>query len=52
MVLILVYLDFNRLFILYTDASKEGLEAILAQKEQDKRIHPIMFILYKNNCYE
>src|SRR6266498_1736599 len=49
---VLVHLDFNRPFILYTDVSKEGLEVILAQEEQDKRIHPVTFILYKNNRYE
>ncbi len=48
----LVHPDFNRPFILYTDASKEGLGAILAQEGSDKRIHPITFILYKNNCHE
>src|SRR6266540_2574209 len=52
MILILVHSDFNRPFILYTNVSKEGLEAILAQKGQDKRIHPVTFISYKNNCYE
>ncbi len=50
--LVLVYLDFNRPFILYTDASKEGLKAILAQEEQNKRIHPVTFILYKNNHHK
>src|SRR6266498_2112059 len=49
---VLVHLDFNRSFILYTDASKEGLEAILAQEGQDKRIHPVTFISYKNNRHE
>jgi len=49
---VLVHSDFNRPFILYTDAFKEGLGAILAQKGQDKRIHPISFISYKNNCHE
>ena len=34
------------------DVSKEGLEAILAQEGQDKRIHPVMFISYKNNHHE
>src|SRR6266498_1826981 len=34
------------------DASKKGLRAILAQEGQDKRIHPVMFISYKNNHHE
>ncbi len=34
------------------DALKEGLRAILAQEGQDKRIHPVTFISYKNNCHE
>src|SRR6266542_5955663 len=49
---VLVHTDFNRPFILYTDVSKEGLGAILAQEEQDKRIHPVTFISYKNNCHK
>src|SRR6266542_16793 len=49
---VLVHPDFNRPFILYTKASKEGLGAILAQEGQDKRIHPVTFISYKNNCHE
>ncbi len=48
----LAYPNFNRPFILYTDALKEGLEVILAQEEQDKRIHPVTFILYKNNYHK
>jgi len=52
MMLILVHLDFNRPFILYMNASKKGLGAILAQEGQDKRIHPVMFISYKNNRHE
>ncbi len=38
--------------MLYTDVSKEGLEAILAQEGQDKRIHSVTFISYKNNYHE
>src|SRR6266498_3578206 len=49
---VLVHPDFNRPFILYTDASKEGLRVILAQEGQNKRIHPVTFISYKNNRYE
>src|SRR6266498_5531636 len=52
MVSVLMHPDFNKLFILYMDASKEGLGVILAQEGQDKRIHPVIFILYKNNCHE
>ena len=48
----LVHLDFNQPFILYTNASKKGLGAILAQEGQDKRIHSVTFISYKNNCHE
>src|SRR6266540_4603935 len=49
---VLAHPDFNQPFILHTDVSKEGLGAILAQEGQDKRIHPVTFILYKNNCHE
>src|SRR6266498_4401300 len=52
MVLVLVFPNFNRLFILYTDVSKEGLDTILTQEGQGKRIHPVMFISYKNNCHK
>ena len=49
---VLVHPDFNQPFILYTNTLKEGLGVILAQEEQDKRIHPVTFISYKNNCHE
>ncbi len=52
MVSILAYSDFNKPFTLYTDTSKKGLRAILAQKGSNKRIHPVTFISYKNNRYE
>ena len=35
--LILYHLDFNKPFILYTNASKEGIGAVLCQKDEDVR---------------
>ncbi len=32
---VLRYLDFNKPFILYTDASKKGIEAVLYQKNEN-----------------
>ncbi len=29
------YSDFNKLFILYTDTSKEGIGVVLCQKDED-----------------
>src|SRR6266498_39511 len=52
MVPVLTHSDFNKPFILYIDASKEGLGAILTQEGLDKRIYPVTFISYKNNHHE
>ena len=42
---ILAYPDFNRRFSLYTDASKQGLGAILGQKDAEgKREHVVLYI--------
>ena len=38
-----LFLDFNRPFLLKMDASKEGLGAVLSQKQGDGRSHPITF---------
>jgi hypothetical protein len=49
---ILAHPDFDKPFILYTDASKEGVGAILAQEQDDGRIHPIQFVSHRNNKAE
>ena len=40
---LLVFPDFAKPFLLETDASKEGLGAILSQKQDDGRFHPVAF---------
>ena len=40
---ILVFPYFNKPFLLETDASKEGLGAVLSQKQSDGHYHPVTF---------
>ena len=40
---VLVFLDFNKPFLLKTDASKGGLGAVLSQKQSDGHYHPVAF---------
>ena len=40
---ILVFPDFNKPFLLKTDASKEGLGTVLSQKQSDAHYHPVTF---------
>ena len=40
---LLVFPDFAKPFLLEMDASKEGLGAVLSQKQDDGRFHPVTF---------
>ena len=40
---VLVFPDFDKPFLLEMDASKEGLGAVLSQKQSDGWYHPITF---------
>ena len=40
---VLVFPDFDKPFLLEMDASKEGLGAVLSQKQNDGRYHPVAF---------
>ena len=40
---VLVFPDFDKPFLLETDASKEGLGVVLSQKQSDGWYHPIAF---------
>ena len=40
---ILAFADYTKLFLLETDASKDGLGAVLSQKQADRQYHPIAY---------
>ena len=46
---ILAFLDFDKPFLLETDASRKGLGAVLSQKQADGRYHPIAYASHVMN---
>ena len=40
---ILAFTDNTKDFLLYTDASKEGLGVVLSQKQTDGQYHPVIY---------
>ena len=40
---VLAYPDFTQNFYVETDASKQGLGAVLAQMQEDNKLHPIAY---------
>ena len=53
---VLAFADYTKDFLLETDASKEGLGAVLSQKQEDRQFHPVAYgswVLTKHekNCH-
>ena len=46
---ILAFLDFNKPFLLETDASRRGLGAVLSQKQADGQYHPVAYASHVMN---
>ena len=40
---VLAFIDYTKNFLLKTDASKEGLGAVLSQKQADGQYHPVTY---------
>ena len=41
--LVLAFAEYTKDFLLETDASKEGLGAVLSQKQEDGQFHPVPY---------
>ena len=40
---VLAFADYIKYFLLETDTSKEGLGAVLSQKQEDRQFHPVAY---------
>ena len=40
---VLAFADYTKDFLLEADASKEGLGAVLSQKQEDRQFHPVAY---------
>ena len=40
---VLAFADYTKPFLLETDVSKDGLEAVLLQKQEDGQYHPVTY---------
>ena len=49
---VLAYPDFTKQFVLHTDASGEGVGAVLEQKQDDGELHPIAYASRSINRHE
>ena len=49
---VLAYPNFGKPFVLHTDASGEGLGAVLEQEQDDNRLHPVAYASRSLNKHE
>ena len=50
--LVLAFTDYMKDFLLKTDASKEGLGAVLSQKQADEWFHPVAYVSQALTAHE
>ena len=49
---VLVFVDFNKPFLLETDGSKLGVGAVLSQKQADGQYHPVAYVNHSLTVHE
>ena len=49
---VMSFADFNKSFLLETDASQLGLGAVLSQKETDGQYHPVAYVSWSLSVHE